>query len=308
MISRRGFLGAAAAIPWGMAWALRCGRGADIDWSKQTFRVATSLAMLADVNENDARAAMRSWADVISRLVGMHIAYERYLLSPPNRLMELMQNAAVDAVACTTPDYVSFVDYVDPGVLLVEPNGVGYKYVLLVNARSNIHTVTELRGRSLAVHRHVTTCLAMDWLETLLAAKNLGPPERFFSAVTPNAKLSRAVLPVFFGQSDACLVTEEGFRTMCELNPQLSNALRPLATSAPYITAFFGFHRDCDPALKLKFQSTLEALAKDATGRQLLALFQSNGFVARDASVMRSAVDLVEAAGRARRHYAAAKG
>jgi hypothetical protein len=70
----------------------------------------------------------------------------------------------------------------------------------------------------------------------------------------------------------------------------------------------FGFHRDCQPALKLKFQSALEGLAKNATGKQLLALFQTSGFTAKDASVLRSAMDLLETAGRLRRRYAGAKG
>lgn len=308
MISRRKFLRGAPAIPWGISEVLRPARGADLDWSKQTFRVATSSAMLADVNENDARAALQSWADVVSGIVGMRIDYEQYFLSSPTLLLELMRKAVVDAVACTTLDYVPFATFVDPSILLVEPNGVGYEYVLLVNGKSNIRTVAELRGRSLALHRHCSTCLAMSWVETLLGTSNLGPAERFFRAVTQNAKLSRTVLPVFFGQSDACLVTQKGFRTMCELNPQLSLTLRPVATSPSYITALFGFHRDCQPALKLKFQSALEGLAKNATGKQLLALFQTSGFTAKDASVLRSAMDLLETAGRLRRRYAGAKG
>jgi phosphonate transport system substrate-binding protein len=278
------------------------------DRSEQTFRVATAADMLADVNENDARAALRSWADVVSGIVGMHIDYERHFASSPNQLLELMRKAAVDAVACTTLDYVPFASFVDPDILLVDPNGVGYEYVLLVNGKTNIHNVSELRGRPLAVHRHSSTCLAMNWVETLLSAANLGPSNRFFADVTQNAKLSRTVLPVFFGQSGACLVTQSGFRTMCELNPQLGVILRPLATSPSYITALFGFHRDCQPALRMQFQSALEGLASNATGRQLLALFQTQGFCARDVSVLRSALDLVEAAERARRRYAGVKG
>jgi phosphonate transport system substrate-binding protein len=278
------------------------------DRSEQTFRVATSADMLADVNENDARAALRSWADVVSGVVGMHIDYERYFLSSPPQLRDLMRKGAVDAVACTTPDYVPFASLLDPDIVLVEPNAVGYEYVLLVNGKNNIPGVAELRGRSLGLYRHASTCLAMSWVETLLSAANLGPSDRFFAGVTESAKLSRTVLPVFFGQSDACLVTRNGFRTMCELNPQLGVTLRPVATSPPYVTALFGFHRDCQPALKLKFQSALVDLAKNATGRQLLALFQTPGFCARNASVLRSAVELVEAAARARRRYAGVKG
>ena len=151
-------------------------------------------------------------------------------------------------------------------------------------------------------------CLAMDWVESLVNTIHLGPSDRFFAGVTPNGKLSRTVLPVFFGQVDACLVTQSGFQTMCELNPQLAVTLRALATSPPYITSFFGFHRACQPEVRIKVQLALQDLSKNTTGRQLLALFQTKGFIAKDASVLRSAVDLVEATGRAGRRYAGAKG
>jgi phosphonate transport system substrate-binding protein len=308
MISRRGFLRAASGIPWGMLGAAQAARGAGADSGQPTFRVATSAALLTGVNENDARAAMRSWADVLSTMVGIHVDYEQYAFASPSRLLELMRKGEVDAVGCTTPDYIPFAAFVDPNLVLVGINATGHEYLLLVNGKSGIHTVAELRGRPLAVYRHPATCLAMDWVEVLLSSLNLGPGERFFAGVTPNPKLSRTVLPVFFGQSDVCLVTRSGFETMYELNPQLGPGLRAVASSERYITSLMGFHRDCDPAKKFKFQSALENLTKSATGKQLLAMFQSSGFSARDTSVIRSAVDLVEAAGRVRRRYLGAKG
>jgi hypothetical protein len=99
MISRRGFLRAAPGIPWGVLGAARGARGASADSGKPTFRVATSSAMLADINESDARAALRSWADVVSGIVGMHIDYEQYFLASANQMLELMRKAAVDSVA-----------------------------------------------------------------------------------------------------------------------------------------------------------------------------------------------------------------
>jgi phosphonate transport system substrate-binding protein len=307
MISRRTFLGAAPAIASGAHSVLVAPYAGAAELGKETFRVATSSAMLGDVNENDARAALRSWADVVSGMVGMPIDYLQHSLCSPNQLLELMRKAAVDAIACTTPEYIPFAAYIDPSVVLITQNGVGYEYVLLVNAKSGFHTVADLRGHPLVLHRNTTTCLAMHWIESLLGASNLGPADRFFSGLMQSTKLSRTVLPVFFGQSDACLVTRSGFQTICELNPQLGVTLRPVATSPPYITALFGFHRDCQPAMKLKFQSALEGLTKSTTGKQLLALFQTEGFATRDVSALRSAVDVVEAAASARRRYAGAK-
>lgn len=304
MISRRDILKAAPALPWGMAGMLSCQRGTSAELDRTGFRVATSSELLGDVNQNDARAALQSWSDVVSRMASMPVEYEKYFSLPPAALNELMQKRLIDAVGCTTLDYIPFAAAIDPNLVLVNATGQGQVYQLLVNSKSSIRAVADLRGKSLNLFRHANTCLAMDWVDTLLGGLNLGSGERFFSAVTPVPKLSRTVLPVFFGQADACLVTESSFRTMCELNPQLGVSLRVVAASPGYMVSLFGFHRECPGAMKAKFRTALESLARSATGKQLLTLFQTEAFLARDASVLRSAVELVEAAARLRRRYA----
>jgi ABC-type phosphate/phosphonate transport system substrate-binding protein len=301
MITRRAFLPAAPLLPYALVGLLRPPPAAGAE--KLTFRVATSAAMLGDVNENDARAALRSWADVVSGIVGMNIDYERHFLSTPEQLRDLMRQRAIDAVGCTVVDYLPFAEYVDPSGILVDANGRGQEYILLVHRDSRYQKVADLRGRPLTFYRHQYTCLALDWLETLLNASNLEPAERFFAEIKPNLKLSRTVLPVFFRQSDACVVTRDSFNTMVELNPQLGRTLRVIAASPLYTTALFCFHRDCVPAVKVRFRSALVNLAQSPTGKQLLALFQTTGFSARDASVLRSAAELIENAARIRRRF-----
>ncbi len=308
MISRRGLLQLAPGLAGGMFGAAAMAHAASAASQGLEFRIATSSALLGDVNENDARAALRSWADVVSTMVGTRVDYEQNFLATPTQLLECMRKGTVTSVACTTPDYLPLAPYMDNKVVLVEVNGVGYEYVLLVNSASSIRRLADLRGKSLGLFKSATTCLAMNWVETLLNASNLGPSDRFLAAVTANPKLSRTVLPVFFRQSDACLVTRSGFSTMCELNPQLNKALRVLAASPPYIGSLFGFHRDVLPSAELKFKSALENLAKSPTGKQLLALFQTSGFSARDGSVLRSAVELLEESDRIKRRYGRGRG
>ena len=51
------------------------------------------------------------------------------------------------------------------------------------------------------------------------------------------AKPSQAILPVFFKQAEAALVTRATFDTAVELNPQLGAALRTLSRSPQLIPA-----------------------------------------------------------------------
>jgi ABC-type phosphate/phosphonate transport system substrate-binding protein len=306
MISRRGFLPLAGG---GLGWSLlrlalpSCAGAAELPM----FRAATSAALLADVNVNDARAAMHSWADAVSTVTGMHIDYDRFFFCAPGQLVELMRKSAVHAIGCTTREYLPLAPYVEPNTLLVDITNGLHSYILLVHNESPFRSVADLRGRPLSLYHNQTTCLAMDWLETLLNASKLEPGERFFSTISEIPKLSRTVLPVFFHQADACLVISRGFETMCELNPQLGKALRPIASSPAFLTSIFGFHRDCPAALNAQFRTALMNLTKTATGKQLLSLFQSNALATRDVSVLRSAMTVVESAERIRQRYAAGK-
>jgi ABC-type phosphate/phosphonate transport system substrate-binding protein len=251
---------------------------------------------------------MRSWSDFISTTLGMHVDYDQFMACTPARLLDLMRRGAVDAVGCTTPEYVPLAACVDPHTLLIDERSGMQEYVLLVHVGSSFRGVADLRGRPLALYRNGATCLALDWVETLLHASNLEPAGRFFAAITQETKLSRAVLPVFFRQTDVCLVTRHGFETMCELNPQLGKTLRVVALSPTLYTAVFAFHRNCPPAINLQFRTALIHLAETTTGKQLLAMFQVSTFATSDSSALRSTLNLIELAREIQRRRAAAKG
>ena len=54
---------------------------------------------------------------------------------------------------------------------------------------------------------HPRSGLAPTWLDTELLRNKLPLSARFFREITRTSKMSRAILPVFFNQADACLVT-----------------------------------------------------------------------------------------------------
>jgi phosphonate transport system substrate-binding protein len=103
------------------------------------------------------------------------------------------------------------------------------------------------------------------------------------------------VLPVFFRQADACLVTRLGYATMCELNPQLAKQLRILAESPKLLTSFLAFHKDCPPETRRKFRAAVTELHKSVVGRQALMLFGSTRLVPVDISALRTSLELLHA-------------
>jgi hypothetical protein len=58
----------------------------------------------------------------------------------------------------------------------------------------------------------------------------LEPSADFAGLLSQNSKLAKAVPPVFFRQCPACVVTRNGFQTVCELNPQAGRQLKVIAS------------------------------------------------------------------------------
>jgi len=274
------------AAPLFPAWA------AELD---HPFRFGFSMALMPDINENDARAAMKVWAE--------NIVNNGVVRADPNVLMfhdfasmsEALHNRAVDGVVASTSDYFAIRQQVDFNhfVFSVTAGSISDQYVLLVHQDGGIANVDELRGRSLAILKHTRTSLAPIWLDTLLLEKGFKPAQDFFSRITEQTKLAQTVLPVFFHKADACLVTLKGFKTMSELNPQVGRQLRVLATSPELVPSGFFFRTGYPEAQQKQCLADFTRVHTTATGQQILTVFQTERLEECPASVLDSALDLL---------------
>jgi phosphonate transport system substrate-binding protein len=277
-----------AALPAGSAGGEPAGEAAPL-----SLRIAVSETVAGELNGNDASAAMRAWADAVSRQTGVLIVPE---LCTSAQLAQRVRSRQVDAFSVDILEFERLSAYAAQELVVEEANlSDGQQYLLLVHQASGIRSLAELRGRSLLLYRNRVMCLDRIWLDTLLASARLGPADTFLGRLESNAKLSRVVLPVFFKQTDACLVTSKGFNAMCELNPQLAKQLRALETSPKLITAFLAFHKDSPPDLKKRFLEAIEDLHKSVAGRQALMLFGGTHLVRADVSALHSSFDLLRA-------------
>ena len=104
----------------------------------------------------------------------------------------------------------------------------------------------------------------------------LGPLTTAFANVTAVGKPSRLVLPVFFGQADACVVTQRSFEVMKELNPQLGRQLSVIARSVPVVPSFLCFRAGVSPQLRERYVNVARKMQTTVSGLQLLTIFQSD--------------------------------
>jgi ABC-type phosphate/phosphonate transport system substrate-binding protein len=260
------------------------------------FRFAFSTELMFNVKEDDARAAMKVWADTLIK--------EGAVSGDPNILfcrdvatmISALQNRTADGMSTSLNDFFVIRDKVKFShyVFGVTNGSIFEEYVILVHVDSGINQIEELRGRSLNALRHPRTCLALPWLDTLLLEKGLKPAQGFCGRITEEDKLTKAVLPVFFRQVDACLVTRKGFKTMGELNPQVSRQLRVLVTSPEIVPGAFFFRAGFPQPQLGQFLAELTKVHTRPAGQQVLTVFQTERLEEHPASVMDSAISLLE--------------
>ena len=259
------------------------------------FRIGFTSGMFTDVNENDARAAVKVLSQTLARERGIPTNPEPLIFKDRTTLLDALRGQNTDVVGLMMTEYAALTNSVRFAPIFVTYIGgrTTVEYVLLVHQSSQIESVADLQGRSLVFYQNPRACLAPLWLDILLAEKGFPKSARYVGKITQQSKLSNVVLPVFFRKVDACVVTRTSFNTMVELNSQVGKQLRIIASSTNFVPSIFAFREDYNPSFKEKLLASLRDLHKRPTGQQVLTIFQSEKMEDHPASCLDSALELI---------------
>jgi hypothetical protein len=259
------------------------------------LRVAISADTLAGANVNDARAAYKVWVREVTRQFPSTIAQmvpEIFL--PSEELIRDVRQAMIECFGITALEYVKVADLIDPDYLLLQDYlSEGMEYVLLVHNSSPFKKLADLRGAQLVTHYHRDMVLSPAWLGTMLAANNLPQTDHFFASQKLTDNLNQVVLPVFFRRTDVACLARRNWETAVELNPQLGRDLRFLAVSPKLVPIAIAFRRGCSPEGRKILIDSILRVASVTAGQQIVALYQSHGFIVRPTSIMNSTIEMV---------------
>ncbi|MHB9006087.1 MAG: phosphate/phosphite/phosphonate ABC transporter substrate-binding protein [Limisphaerales bacterium] len=260
------------------------------------FRVGFSSAMFTDVNKNDAKASVKVWGQSLARERGIPTDPDTRIFNDIDEIFRALRDKSVDAVGITILEYAALNRTVRFAPIFITHTGgrTREQYLVLVHRDSQIERLADLRGRSLTFHQNSRVRLAQPWLDTLLIQEVGKPAAEWVGKITQSPKLPKAVLPVFFHQSDAGVVTLTGFETMRELNPQIGQQLKILAKSPEVVPSVFCFRADYAPAFKENLFAGIRDLHKSVAGQQVLTVFQSEKIQDEPASCLDSALELLE--------------
>jgi ABC-type phosphate/phosphonate transport system substrate-binding protein len=148
------------------------------------------------------------------------------------------------------------------------------RYLVLVPAGVSVDRLRDLKDKRLVVQREGD--IELLYLNLLLLRDRQPEHAEFFSSVSKVSKSSQAVMALFFGKADLCVVSESVLRIMTELNPQIGKRLTVLAASPEVLPWSVFSRKDFSGRARDLALKTALSLKDSPRGRQLLMLFQAD--------------------------------
>ena len=252
--------------------------------------------MFTDVNENDAKAAVKVWGALIAKEKNVPTDPAPAIFNNMDDLLRSLKNKQVDAIGIILTEYAQLRQKIPFAPIFVTYSAgcITETYVVLAHRDGPVKSLADLGSRNLYLHTHPRACLAPLWLDTLLVKQGHPATARFANKIVSDTGLSKVVLPVFFRKADACVVSRSGFDTMCELNPQLARQLVVLAESPAMVPAVFVFRADYQPSFKKTLIDGVNDLKKTPAGRQVLTLFHSEDIEEQSKDCLNTTLELIE--------------
>jgi ABC-type phosphate/phosphonate transport system substrate-binding protein len=204
--------------------------------NRMRFGISTSI-ISGEVNQNDVLAMAKIWASMIGAGTTSWENAEGEVFADVEQMKSSLNSSAVDLIAMSTIDYVQSESKMKarPSFTYSAGGQVEVDYLLLVHKDSNIHSIRDLKNKRIAITSRERNNLAPLWIDILLVKAELKTSSECLVSLKSVNKSAQAVLPVFFRQMDAAIVSRQAFETSSILNPQLAKNLIVIATSPPLV-------------------------------------------------------------------------
>lgn len=271
------------------------------------IRLAVSESLVSGVNINDARAAMLIWIKQMERDFQVQIDLDPSVFQPSSEILRRIRTGSADAIALNVVEYRQAAEELDANQVISETPG-NVQYVLLVKRERGIRSLGDLRGRRLLILGGTRMCISHQWLSTILDDAHLPQADQLFASIAEDDKATKVVLPVFFGQADACITSKASFDLMCELNPQVAKDLIALATSLPLVVTFYTFRRNYKSPSRDRIAHVYTNVNASVSGKQLATLFQFQSLTTGDVTRLETALAVLDKAEKIRSRTATAAG
>lgn len=257
------------------------------------FKVGVLSISFVNVDVRDGRAAIDVWMKKISGGIGLE--YSSELFNSHEAVVSALNAKEVDALYVTPYEYLNLLREVPLVPMVV--SGAGQStletYVMLAKTEAaGGKDLAQFQNKRAVAHTAARGRMPLEWMETELIGAGLPGAKTFFSEMQEVQKPQPAILRVYFGQADLCLVPRNAFEMACELNPQLGRKLTVVRESPAVPAGLLVKRADYSSGKDQQIIDTAARLNETVEGRQVLTLLQLQRMKPFSAQEFRGAEDL----------------
>ena len=151
--------------------------------------------------------------------------------------------------------------------------------LLVTQQNRSLQDLLNREKRVVVIDQNRTGEMSKRWLDTILLQAGYPASDQFFTTIKRANKTSQVLLPIFFGQADACVVTASAFSLMAELNPQIETRLTVLERSPELVTMLLCATDQAKPEVREIILSEVKSVEGDPSLQQALTIVQMKRFI-----------------------------
>jgi phosphonate transport system substrate-binding protein len=240
------------------------------------LRIGFTGSAFQDITNTDIRAAV---SVLIQKVAWKHFGKgEARFYETLSEMATDLKNRKIEVLATPVEEFMELRKQapIVPILVTASDNGTDTDLLLLVRKDSGIRSIRDLRGKPIVMPLRNPRCLSMymAWLETLLMGERSKGIDTYFSSVKETRTAAKAVMPVFFRQADACVVTRQVFDLTSELNPQISSELTVISRMDKLSQGIIAVDRRLSEETRERIRQSFLTLHQTPEGEQLLMLFK----------------------------------
>jgi ABC-type phosphate/phosphonate transport system substrate-binding protein len=247
-------------------------------------------------NKQDAKLALEVLFRSLSKKAKEEFLVEVNVFADLPSMIPHLKNGDVDLATIPSNDFVAIKDkaLVEPILVGVKDRQVYVKYCLVVRRDGKTRILKELKGKRIAMCVQDAVESPRIWLDTILLKKEGARSKDFFATIKRADNVEKAVLPVYFGQTEACVITRRSFETESEMNPDIGRKLMIIEESPDLITSIICLRYDFDRSLKEKLINTAITIHEDPEGKQVLSIIRMDSIVQYRPDFIKNLVELLK--------------
>jgi phosphonate transport system substrate-binding protein len=262
----------------------------------RVLRFGMSRSLFREFNAEDGLAATKVWLETLVRDRGILDDNRVFLFETPRDIEDSAGRGEFDIALMTTPEFLALAETATVREWFTYRRGGarGQRLALITRKDSGITSVGGLAGSEVIMFASEHTNLARLWLGIKTLETGRRDADAFFGSIEIAAtKASQAILPVFFGQTTACVVTEEAFEVTAELNPQIGDQLHSIARSEPVAPVVLAAHTGSDQDMLRDVYQAFATAHQDPAARQVFTMYRLERLEPIDTGTLDSVRDII---------------